>query len=214
MVAILVSYTHLCRKQLRMDTTISEIQIFEQITRDYHHLESFMGLKENLGDNMSSPGFLGQRLMMIQEKIIWRLSKRSLITKAEKVSLSMQKAQRCFGDSLTIRGVITSQDAHVATLVRFSCIVACAVVITYALTNTEKILVTATMFMVIFILLLLDRLAVWVANPFELSGLKSSSLPLEYYCEVIGFEAENLTRNFLQMSKRKTHREKVLNTSF
>jgi len=214
MVAILVSYTHLCRKQLRMDTTISEVQIFEQITRDYDHLEPVMGLKQNLEDNMSSPGFLGQRLMMIQEKIIERLSKRSLITKAEKVSLSLQKAQRCFGDSLTIRDVITSQDAHVATLVRFSCVVACAVIVMYALANTEKILVTATMFVVIFILLLLDRLAVWVANPFELSGLKSSSLPLEHYCEVIGYEAENLIRNFLLMLKRQTHCEKVLDTSF
>lgn len=203
MVAALVSYTHLCRKQLRMDTTITESQILQQITCDYDYFESVEELKQDLEDTVTASGFLGSRLMMMQERILQRLSKRSLVTKAEKVSQALLETQRCFGESLTIRNLISSQDAQVTTLVRFTFIVTCAVVVLDAQANGDRVLVTSAMFVVIFILLLLDRLATWVANPFELSGLKSSSLPLEYYCEVIGYEAENLIKDSLRILRKR-----------
>lgn len=212
MVAVLLAYAHLCRKQLRMDTTISERQILQWITNDYEYFESAEELKQDLEDALAASGFLGSRLMMMQERILQRLSKRKLATKAEMVSHVLQKTQRCFGESLTIRNLISSQDAQIATLVRFTFIVACAVVILNALSNPKKVLVTSAMFVVLFILLVLDRLSTWVANPFETSGLKSSSLPLEYYCEVIGYEAENLINDCLRVLRKQADQVGVVGT--
>jgi len=209
MVAILVTYIHLCRRQLRMDTTISESKILQQVTCDYGYFESDKELKQDIQDTLAASGFLGSRLMLMQESIIQRLSNRSLVTNAENVSRALLETQRSFSESLTVRDLSSSQDTQVATLVRFSCIVACAAVVLDALANSERVLVTAAMFVVIFILLLLDRLSTWVANPFELSGFKSSSLPLEYYCEVIGDEAENLIKDALRMLREQADREGV-----